>query len=165
MGDVIYQESRLHHPHLDELIDYITHAWIGQCANSKLVTDTGSHVTLRIHLMYSMPTFDTLSSIINSCYYCILQQLMDQLEDSQQHFDKIVQAALSDALFSASYIPNNALIFFHKKKAILILTVASQSDLAFHHNMYMTPQCVNIRYPIRNALHPLFQRFCKTLYI
>ena len=25
-----------------------------------LVTDTGSHVTLRIHLMYSMPTFDTL---------------------------------------------------------------------------------------------------------
>ena len=63
VGDVIYQESRLHHPHshLDGLIDYITHAWIGQCANSKLVTDTGSHVTLRIHLMYSMPTFDTLS--------------------------------------------------------------------------------------------------------
>ena len=80
VGDVIYQESRLHHAHLDGLIDYITHAWIGQCANSKLVTDTGSHVTwigqcansklvtdtgshvtLRIHLMYSMPTFDTLS--------------------------------------------------------------------------------------------------------
>ncbi len=64
VGDVIYQESRLHHPHLDGLIDYITHAWIGQCANSKLVTDTGSHITLRIHLMYSMPTFDTLFSII-----------------------------------------------------------------------------------------------------
>ncbi len=28
VGDVIYQESR-----------FITHAWIGQCANSKLVTD------------------------------------------------------------------------------------------------------------------------------
>ena len=55
------EESRLHHPHWDGLIDYITHAWIGQCVNSKLVTDTGSHVTLRIHLMYSMPTFDTLS--------------------------------------------------------------------------------------------------------
>ncbi len=39
----------------------ITHTWIGQCANSKLVTDTGSHVTLRIHLIHSMPTFDTLS--------------------------------------------------------------------------------------------------------
>ena len=52
MGDVIYQESRLHHPHLDGLIDYITHAWIGQCANSKLVTDTGSHVTLRIHFFF-----------------------------------------------------------------------------------------------------------------
>ncbi len=35
-----------------------------QCANSKLVTDTGCHVTLRIHLIYSMPTFDTLFSII-----------------------------------------------------------------------------------------------------
>ena len=44
-----------------ERLDYITHTWIGQCVNSKLVTDTGSHVTLRIHLMYSMPTFDTLS--------------------------------------------------------------------------------------------------------
>ncbi len=37
-------------------------------ANSKLMTDTGSHVTLRIHLMYSMPTFDTLFSIIYSWY-------------------------------------------------------------------------------------------------
>ncbi len=60
VGDVIYQENRLHHPHLDGLIDYITHAWIGQRANSKLATDTGSHITLRIHLMYSMPTFDIL---------------------------------------------------------------------------------------------------------
>ncbi len=40
---------------------YITHSWIGQCANSKLVTDTGCHVALRIHLIHSMPTFDTLS--------------------------------------------------------------------------------------------------------
>ncbi len=47
------------------MLDYITHAWIGQCANSKLVTDTGSHVTLRIHLMYSMPTFDTPFSYHN----------------------------------------------------------------------------------------------------
>ena len=45
-------------------VDYITHARIGQCANSKLVIDTGSHVTLCIHLMYSMPTFNTLLSII-----------------------------------------------------------------------------------------------------
>ena len=51
-----------------EKVDYITHAWIGQCANSKLVTDTGCHVTLRIHLMYSMPTFDTVFSIIYSWY-------------------------------------------------------------------------------------------------
>ena len=29
-----------------------------------IVTGTESHVTLRIHLMYSMPTFDTLFSII-----------------------------------------------------------------------------------------------------
>ncbi len=29
VGDVIYQESRLHHPHLDGLINYITHSWIG----------------------------------------------------------------------------------------------------------------------------------------
>ena len=29
VGDVIYQESRLHHPHLDGLIDYITHTWMG----------------------------------------------------------------------------------------------------------------------------------------
>ncbi len=43
------------------IVDYITHAWIGQCANSKLVTDTGSHVTLRIHPIHGMPTFDTLS--------------------------------------------------------------------------------------------------------
>ena len=43
---------------LDRLIIY---TWIGQCANSKLVTDTGSHVTLRIHLIYSILTFDTLS--------------------------------------------------------------------------------------------------------
>ena len=28
------------------------------------MTDTGSHITLCIHLMYSMPTFDTLFSII-----------------------------------------------------------------------------------------------------
>ncbi len=53
VGDV---ESRLHHPHVEQLIDYITHSWIGQCANSKLVTDTGCHVTLRIHLIHSMPT-------------------------------------------------------------------------------------------------------------
>ncbi len=33
-------------------------------ANFKLVTDTGSHVTLRIHLIHSTPTFDTLFSII-----------------------------------------------------------------------------------------------------
>ena len=66
LDGLMYQESRLHHPHLDGLIDYITHAWIGQCANSKLVTDTGSHVTLRIHLIHSMPTFDTLFSIIYS---------------------------------------------------------------------------------------------------
>ncbi len=51
------------------MLDYITHAWIGQCANSKLVTDTGSHVTLRIHLMYSMPYVRYSLSIINSCYY------------------------------------------------------------------------------------------------
>ncbi len=46
VGDVIYQE-----------LDYITHtwnvdithSWIGQCANSKVVTDTRCHVTLRIH--------------------------------------------------------------------------------------------------------------------
>ncbi len=38
-------------------VDYITHTWIGQCANSKLVTDTGSHVTLR----YSMPIRSILS--------------------------------------------------------------------------------------------------------
>ena len=56
VGDVIYFLDRL-----------ITHTWIGQCANSKLVTDTGSHITLRIHLIHSMPTFDTLS-IIYSCY-------------------------------------------------------------------------------------------------
>ncbi len=43
----------LHHPHLD---------WSG--CTSKLVTDTGSHVTPRIHLIHSMPVFDTLSSII-----------------------------------------------------------------------------------------------------
>ncbi len=61
VGDVIYQESRLHHPHVEQLVDYITHSWIGQCANFKLVTDTGCHVTLRIHLINSMPTFDTLS--------------------------------------------------------------------------------------------------------
>ncbi len=42
-------------------LDYITHSWIGQCANSKLVTRTDCHVTLRIHLIHSMPTFDTLS--------------------------------------------------------------------------------------------------------
>ncbi len=53
------------------------------------------------------------------------KQLMDQLEHSQQHFDKIVQAALSD---SPSYIPNNALIFFSQEKAILFLNFASQSD-------------------------------------
>ncbi len=34
VGDVIYFLNRLHHPRLD-----------CQCANSKLVTDTGSHVT------------------------------------------------------------------------------------------------------------------------
>ncbi len=52
VGDVII---RLHHPLLiEQLIDYITHSWIGQCANSKLVTDTGCHVT---HLIHSMPTF------------------------------------------------------------------------------------------------------------
>ena len=31
VGDVIYQESRLHHPHVEQWIDYITHSWIGQC--------------------------------------------------------------------------------------------------------------------------------------
>ena len=31
------------------------------------LTDTGNHVTLRIHLIYSRPTFDTLFSIIYSC--------------------------------------------------------------------------------------------------
>ena len=31
-------------------VDYITHARIGQYANSKLVTDTGSHVTLCIYI-------------------------------------------------------------------------------------------------------------------
>ncbi len=51
--------------HKLEIVDYITHIWIDQCANSKLVTDTGSHATLRIHLMYSMPTFDTLSLSYN----------------------------------------------------------------------------------------------------
>ncbi len=55
---------------MEQLIDYITHSWIGQCANSKLVTDTGCHVTLRIHLIHSMPTFDTLS-IIYSWYYLL----------------------------------------------------------------------------------------------
>ncbi len=52
------------------LSDYITHTWIGQYANSKLVTDTESHVTLRIHLMYSMHTFHTLSlSYTLACMY------------------------------------------------------------------------------------------------
>ena len=41
-------------------VDYITHTRIGQCANAKLVTDTGSHVTLRIHLIYSILTVHTL---------------------------------------------------------------------------------------------------------
>ncbi len=50
-------------------LDYITHAWIGQCANSKLVTDTGSHVTLCIHLMHSLPTFDTLFSLTTCTVY------------------------------------------------------------------------------------------------
>ncbi len=40
-------------------------SWIGQCANSKLVTDTGSHVTLRIHLMYNYVRYSL--SIKNSC--------------------------------------------------------------------------------------------------
>ncbi len=31
------------------MIDYITHTWIGQCANSKLVTDTGSHARYSPH--------------------------------------------------------------------------------------------------------------------
>ncbi len=68
MGDVIYQPIQVWVIKSTFLIDYITHTWIGQCVNSKLVTDTGSHVTLRIHLMYSMPTFDTLFSIIYSWY-------------------------------------------------------------------------------------------------
>ena len=62
VGDVIYQESRLHHPHMDGLIDYITHAWIGQCANSKLVP--GSHVTLRIHLMFCTLTNPSVGDVI-----------------------------------------------------------------------------------------------------
>ena len=79
------------------------------------------------------------------------KQLMDQLEDSQQHFDKTVQAALSDALFSTLY-PLGQL--FSQEKAILFLNFASQSDLAFHHNVYMTPQCVNIRYPYKEHSTP-----------
>ncbi len=79
------------------------------------------------------------------------KQLMDQLEDSQQHFDKTVQAALSDALFSTLY-PLGQL--FSQEKAILFLNFASQSDLAFHHNVYMTPQCVNIRYPYKERSTP-----------
>ena len=82
-----------------------------------------------------------------------MKQLMDQLEDSQQHFDKTVQAALSDALFSTLY-PLGQL--FSQEKAILFLNFASQSDLAFHHNVYkiMTPQCVNIRYPYNERSTP-----------
>ncbi len=49
---------------------YVTRTRIGQCANSKLMTDTGSHDTLRIHLMHSMPTFNTLS--LFSIYYVAL---------------------------------------------------------------------------------------------
>ncbi len=73
MGDVIYFLDRLHHPH-----------WIGQCANSKLVTDTGSHVTLHIHLMYSMPpTFDhrlySIYGLILSLYHKLLVLAMAEV--------------------------------------------------------------------------------------
>ena len=65
--------------------------------------------------MVNHKVVDLSQHVNNALFY---KQLMDQLEDSQQHFDKTVQAALSDALFS-SYIPNNALVsffHFHKKK-------------------------------------------------
>ena len=43
---------------------------------------------------------DLSQHVNNALFY---KQLMDQLEDSQQHFDKTVQSALSDALFSILY--------------------------------------------------------------
>ena len=46
----------LTNPSVGDVIYFLSQAW-----NFKLVTDTGSHVTLRIHLIHSIPTFDTLS--------------------------------------------------------------------------------------------------------
>ncbi len=51
------------------MIDYVTHTRIGHCENYKPMTETGSHVTLRIHLMHSMPTFDTQFSFITQYHY------------------------------------------------------------------------------------------------
>ena len=98
--------------------------------------------------MVNHKVVDLSQHVNNALFY---KQLMDQLEDSQQHFDKTVQAALSDALFSTLY-PLGQL--FSQEKAILFLNFASQSDLAFHHNVYMTPQCVNIRYPYKERSTP-----------
>ena len=61
-----------------------------------------------------------LSQHVNNALFC--KQLMDQLEDSQQHFDKIVQAALSDALFSILYPLWSV---FSQEKTILFLNFAS----------------------------------------
>ena len=47
--------------------------------------------------MVNHKVVDLSQHVNNALFY---KQLMDQLEDSQQHFDKTVQAALSDALFS-----------------------------------------------------------------
>ena len=50
--------------------------------------------------MVNHKVVDLSQHVNNALFY---KQLMDQLEDSQQHFDKKVQAALSDALFSILY--------------------------------------------------------------
>ncbi len=48
-----------------------THPWIGQCANSKLVIDTGSHITLCIHLMYTVSNKVWISSEVKRVYTII----------------------------------------------------------------------------------------------
>ncbi len=66
--------------------------------------------------------------------------------------------------YSPSYIPNNALVsFFHKKKPFCFW-ILPKADLPFHHNVFMTPQCVKIRCPYKERLHPQFQRFCSVLF-
>ena len=46
---------------------------------SKPMTDTGSHVTLRIHLRYSMPTFNTLFSIILLVIHSIILLIVNRV--------------------------------------------------------------------------------------